>query len=66
MKASQGTNKFKKDLKKIKKQKKNIDKLKKVIELLCQGKPLEPKYRDHQLRQASSKQESVILNLIGY
>ena len=41
--------KFKKDLKKIKKQNKEIEKLNSVIETLQKEKPLDKKYKDHDL-----------------
>ena len=43
------TNKMKRDVKRIKKRGKNISKLVDVLDLLSTGKPLESKYRDHQL-----------------
>lgn len=43
------TSQFKKDLKLAKKQNKNINKLFDVIDLLANGKTLEPKYKDHSL-----------------
>ncbi len=49
MKILQVTKQFKKDVNRLKKQKKEIDKLKLVIDTICEGKELEPKYRDHKL-----------------
>ena len=43
------TNKMKRDVKRIKKRGKNITKLVDVLDSLSTGKPLESKYRDHQL-----------------
>jgi len=43
------TNKMKRDVKRIKKRGKKISKLVDVLDLLSTGKPLESKYRDHQL-----------------
>ena len=43
------TNQFKKDVKLAKKQGKDIDKLFEVVGVLADGKPLDEKYRDHDL-----------------
>ena len=43
------TSQFKKDLKLAKKQGKNTEKLFEVIEKIADGKPLDKKYRDHDL-----------------
>ena len=43
------TTRFKKDFKRIKKQRKNLDKLQTVIEILVDEKPLDSRYKDHQL-----------------
>lgn len=43
------TSQFKKDLKLAKKQGKDIEKLFDIIEMLANGKPLDPRYRDHDL-----------------
>ena len=43
------TNQMKRDVKRIKERGKNISKLVDVLDLLSTGKPLESKYRDHQL-----------------
>ena len=49
MKTLQVTKQFKKDVNRLKKQRKDFDKLKLVIDLICEGKTLEEKYRDHML-----------------
>jgi mRNA interferase YafQ len=49
MKTLQVTKQFKKDMNRIKKQRKDTDKLKMVIDALCDGKGLDPKYKDHKL-----------------
>ena len=49
MKAIYETSQFRKDIKKIKKQGKQIEKLKEIIKRLVEGKPLEPRHRDHAL-----------------
>jgi mRNA interferase YafQ len=41
---------FERDLKKAKKQHKPLEKLKKIMQLLVEGKPLDPKYLDHSLQ----------------
>ena len=43
------TNQMKRDVKRIKERGNNISKLVDVLDLLSTGKPLESKYRDHQL-----------------
>lgn len=43
------TNKCKKDIKKAKQQGKNLNLLFEVVDLLSEGKTLEPKYKDHKL-----------------
>lgn len=43
------TNKCKKDIKKAKEQGKNLNLLFEVVDLLSEGKTLEPKYKDHKL-----------------
>lgn len=43
------TNSCKKDIKRASKQGKNIDLLFEVIDLLSEGKTLDPKFKDHQL-----------------
>ena len=43
------TTKMKRDVKLMKKRGKDISKLTAVLSLLASGKPLPPKYRDHQL-----------------
>ena len=43
------TNQFKKDLRLAKKRGYKLNQLEAVIDLLAQGKTLEPKYRDHEL-----------------
>ena len=43
------TSHFKKDLKKAIKQHRNIEKLKNIVDVLRNGLPLQPIYRDHQL-----------------
>ncbi len=45
----QFSNQFKKDIKLAQKQGKPVDKLFNVVEILAEGKALEPKYRDHPL-----------------
>jgi mRNA interferase YafQ len=49
MKTLQVTKQFKKDINRLKKQKKELDKLKPVIDVICDGKELESKYRGHKL-----------------
>jgi len=49
MKAIYETSQFRKDFKKIKKQGKQIEKLKEIVRCLAEGKPLEPRHRDHAL-----------------
>ncbi|NMA04865.1 MAG: type II toxin-antitoxin system YafQ family toxin [Acholeplasmataceae bacterium] len=44
------TTQFKKDLKLAKKQNKDLDKLFRVIEILSEGKKLDQKYKDHELK----------------
>lgn len=44
------TAKFKKDLKIIQKRNLNIELLKDVVRLLCAGKPLPDKYKEHPLK----------------
>jgi len=44
------SNKFKKDLEVKRKQNKNLSKVKEVLEIIRQGKQLEQKYKDHQLK----------------
>ena len=44
------TTRFKKDLKQVKKQGKDLNKLYDLIQKLADKTPLEPKYRDHDLR----------------
>ena len=43
------TNQFKKDLRLAKKRGYKLNQLEAVVDLLAQGKTLEPKYRDHEL-----------------
>ena len=45
----QFSSQFKKDIKLAKKQGKDVEKLFEVVELLSDGKVLEPKFRDHPL-----------------
>jgi len=49
MKILQITKQFKKDINRLKRQRKDIDKLKFVIDTICEGMELEPKFRDHKL-----------------
>ena len=49
MKAIYETSQFRKDFKKLKKQGKQIGKLKEIVRCIAEGKPLEPRYRDHSL-----------------
>jgi mRNA interferase YafQ len=49
MKTLQVTKQFKKDVNRLKRQRKDFDKLKVVIEIICEAKELELKYRDHKL-----------------
>lgn len=49
MKAIYETRQFRKDFKKAKKQGKQIEKLKGIVRCLAEGKPLEPRHRDHAL-----------------
>lgn len=49
MKAIYETSQFRKDFKKIKKQGNQIDKLKEIVRCLAEGRPLEPRHRDHAL-----------------
>ncbi len=44
------TNEYKKKLKKLIKNGYNINKMKEVVDLLVEGKPLPPKYKDHPLK----------------
>jgi mRNA interferase YafQ len=44
------TNQFKKDVKRAEKRGKNLAKLRTAIELLIEGEPLPPGYKDHPLR----------------
>lgn len=43
------TGEFKSDLKRVKKRHCDLDILKAVVEMLAEGKDLDPKYRDHAL-----------------
>ncbi len=49
IKTLQVTKQFKKDIKKLRKQGKDFSKLKDVLDIICEGKELEIKYRDHKL-----------------
>jgi mRNA interferase YafQ len=49
MKAIYETSQFRKDFKKIKKQGKQIENLKEIVRRLAEGRPLEPRHRDHAL-----------------
>jgi len=49
MKAIYETSQFRKDFKKAKKQGKQVEKLKDIVRCIAEGKPLEPRYRDHVL-----------------
>ena len=49
MKTLQVTKQFKKDIKKIRKQGKDFTKLKNLLDIICEGKELKTKYRDHKL-----------------
>jgi len=49
MKAIYETSQFRKDLKKAKKQGKQIEELKLVVRRIAEGKPLDPRHRDHPL-----------------
>jgi mRNA interferase YafQ len=49
MKAIYETSQFRKDFKKITKQGKQIEKLKEIVQCISEGKPLEPRHRDHAL-----------------
>ena len=49
MKTLQVTKQFKKDVNRLKKQRKDFDKLKFVIDIICEGKALEERFRDHKL-----------------
>ncbi len=49
MKAIYETSQFRKDFKKAKKQGKQIEKLKDIVRCLAEGRPLEPRHRDHAL-----------------
>ncbi len=44
------TNQFKKDVKRAEKRGKDMAELKAVLELLIEGEPLPPEYKDHPLR----------------
>ena len=44
------TNEYKKRLKKLIKNGYDINKMKEVVDLLVEGKPLPPKYKDHPLK----------------
>jgi mRNA interferase YafQ len=44
------TAKMKRDVKRLEKRKFKMEKLTKTIRLLLEGKPMPPKYRDHQLK----------------
>jgi mRNA interferase YafQ len=44
------TNQFKKDVKRAEKRGKDLSKLKAALDLLIDGEPLPPEYRDHPLR----------------
>ncbi len=44
------TNQFKKDIKRIEKRGKNLSKLRAALDLLIEGDPLPPEYKDHPLR----------------
>lgn len=44
------TNQFKKDVKRSEKRGKDLAKLKAALDLLIEGEPLPPEYRDHPLR----------------
>jgi mRNA interferase YafQ len=41
---------MKQDLKRIIKRRYDMEKFYKVVDLLCEGKPLDPKYRNHPLK----------------
>ena len=49
MKAIYETSQFRKDFKKLKKQGKQIEKLKEIVRCIAEGKPLEPRHRNHAL-----------------
>lgn len=49
MKTLRVTKQFKKDVNRLTKQRKEIQKLKVVIDTICKGETLDPKYRDHRL-----------------
>ncbi len=49
MKTLQATKQFKKDIKKLRKQGKDFSKPKDILDIICEGKELEIKYRDHKL-----------------
>ena len=44
------TNQFKRDVKLMQKRDKDHGSIRAIIETLAQGRPLSPKYRDHQLK----------------
>ena len=50
MRTFQRTSQFKKDVKRVGKRGKNLAKLRLVLELLIEGDPLPPEYRDHPLQ----------------
>lgn len=43
------TGQFKKDYKRLRKQAEDLEDLRSVVEMLVEGKPLPPEYRDHTL-----------------
>ena len=45
----QTTRHYKQDLKLMERRGKDLRKLDAIVALLCEGEPLDPKYRDHQL-----------------
>lgn len=49
MKAIYETSQLRRDFKKLKRQGKQIEKLKEIVRCLAEGKPLEPRHRDHEL-----------------
>ena len=50
MRTFQRASQFKKDVKRVEKRGKNLAKLRVVLELLIDGDPLPPEYRDHPLQ----------------
>jgi mRNA interferase YafQ len=49
MKTLKTTKQFEKDVNRLKKQRKDFDKLKTVLDIICEDRYLEAKYRDHKL-----------------